>query len=109
MHQMDTRTKILDSFYQMFSRETLPQVKSPLDKNDHPELDISDLASYDLITKFMCMVGQLKWAVTLGRYDILAHVMSMSRFRLAPKVGHIERMKRIYGYLSKNKHYTLRF
>ena len=57
----------------------------------------------------MCMIGQLQWAVTLGRYDILAHVMSMSRFRLAPKVGHIERMKGIYGYLSRTKHYALRF
>ena len=35
--------------------------------------------------------------------------MSMSCFRLAPKVGHIERMKRIYGYLSRTKHYALRF
>ena len=102
-------SKILDSFHQMFPGESLPQVKSPLDKNDHPELDNSELASDDLITKFMCMVGQLQWAVTLGRYDILAHVMSMSRFRLAPKVGHIERMKRIYGYLSRTKHYALRF
>ena len=48
-------------------------------------------------------------AVTLGRYDILAHVLSMSRFRLASTVGHIERMKRIYGYLSRTKHYALRF
>ena len=102
-------SKIPDSFHQMFPGESLPQVKSPLDKNDHPELDNSELASDDLITKFICMVGQLQWAVTLGRYDILAHVMSMSRFRLAPKVGHFERMKRIYGYLSRTKHYALRF
>ena len=102
-------SKILDSFHQMFPGESLPQIKSPLDKNDHPELDNSELASDDLITKFMCMVGQLQWAVTLGRYDILAHVMSMSRFRLAHKVGHIERLKRIYGYLSRTKHYALRF
>ena len=102
-------SKILDSFHQMFPGESLPQVKSPVDKHDHPELDNSELASDDLITKFMCVVGQLQWAVTLGRYDILAHVMSMSRFRLAPKVGHIERMKRIYGYLSRTKHYALRF
>ena len=129
-------SKILDSFCQIFPGESLLQVKSPLDKNDHPELDNSELASDDLITKFMCMVGQLQWAVTLGRYDILAHVMTMSRFRLAPKVGHIERMKRIYGYLrylfnditidpgpiilkkrmkriygylSRTKHYALRF
>ena len=93
----------------MFPGESLPQVKSHLDNNDHPELDNSELANDDLITKFMCMIGQLQWAVTLGRYDILAHVMSMSRFRLAPKVGHIERMKRIYGYLSRTKHYALRF
>ena len=81
----------------MFPGESLSQVKSPLDKNDHPELDNSELASDNLITKFMSTVGQLQWAATLGRYDILAHVMSMSRFRLAPKQGHIERMKRIYG------------
>ena len=70
-----------------------------LDNQHDNAIDNSELASDDLITKFMCMVGQLQWAATLGRYDILAHVMSMSRFRLAPKVGHIERMKRIYGYL----------
>ena len=81
----------------MFPAESLPQVRSSLDKNNHPDLDNSALVSDDLITKLMCMVGQLLWAVTLGRYDILAHVMSMSRFRLAPKVGHIARMKRIYG------------
>ena len=52
-------SKILDSFHEMFPGETLSQVKSRLDKNDHPELDNSELASDDLITKFMCMVGQL--------------------------------------------------
>ena len=83
----------------MFPGDSLPQVKSPLDKNDHPELDNSELANDDLITKVMCMIGQLQWTATLGRYGILAHVMSMSRFRLAPKVGHIDRMKRIYEYV----------
>ena len=102
-------SKILDSFHQMFPGESLPEVISPLDKKDHPELDNSDLASDDLFTKFMCMIGQLQWAVTLGRYDILAHVMSMSRFRLAPKVGHIERMRRINGNLSRTKYYASRF
>ena len=102
-------SKILYSFHQMFPGETLPQVKSPSDKHDHPVPDNSELANDDLITKFMCMIGQLQWAVTLGRYDILNHVISMSRFRLAPKVGHIGRMKRIFGYLSRTKHYALRF
>ena len=49
----------------------------------------------------MCMIGKLQWALTLARYDILAHVMSMSKFRLAPKIGPLERMKRLYTYLLK--------
>ena len=52
-------SKILDSFHQIFPGETLPQVKFPLDKNDLPELDNSELANEDLITKFMCRICQL--------------------------------------------------
>ena len=35
--------------------------------------------------------------------------MSMSRFRLAPKIGHLERMKRIYGYFAKTKHFAIKY
>ena len=35
--------------------------------------------------------------------------MSMSRFRLAPKIGHLERMKRLYGYLVKTIHFAIRY
>ena len=55
------------------------------------------------------MIGQLQWAITLGRYDIITQVMSMSRFRLAPKIGHLERMRRLYGYLAKTKHFAIRY
>ena len=33
----------------------------------------------------------------------------MSRFRLSPKIGHLERMKRLYGYLAKTKHFAIRY
>ena len=55
------------------------------------------------------MTGQLQWAITLGRYEILAHVMSMSRFSLGPKIGYLERMKRLYGYIVKTKHFAIRY
>ena len=55
------------------------------------------------------MICQLQWAITLGRYNNLAQVMSMSRLRLAPKIGHLVRMKRLYGYLAKTKHYAIRY
>ena len=76
----------------MFPNENFLNVKSPLEKNDNPELDNTEKCDEEQITKYMGMIGQLQWAITLGRYDILAHVMSMSRFRLAPQIGHLERI-----------------
>ena len=76
----------------MFPVEDVINAKSPLEKNDHPELDNSELCNEEQITTHMCMIGQLQWAISLGTYDILTQVMFMSRFRLAPKIGHFERM-----------------
>ena len=100
--------KILDSYSKMFPDDKTNNIKSPLEKNDHPELDNSELLDAKGIQKYMSMVGQLQWAVSLGRYDILVHVMSMSKFRLAPRQGHLDRLKRIYYYLSKTKQYSNR-
>ena len=69
--------KILDSFKKMFPNDNFINSRSPLEKNDHHELDNSELCNEDQITKYMSMTGQLQWAITLGRYDILAQVMSM--------------------------------
>ena len=99
--------KILDSYKKIL--ENFINVKSSLEKNEHPDLDNSELCNEEQITKYMCMIGQLQWAITLGQYDILAQVMPMSRFRLAPKIGHLERMERLYGNLAKTKHYAIRY
>ena len=68
----------------MFPNENFINAISPVEKNDHPELDNSELCNEEQIPKYMSMIGQLQWAITLGRYDILAQVMATSRFRLAP-------------------------
>jgi hypothetical protein len=51
--------------------------------------------------KYQMMIGYLQWAVSLGRFDIQTAIMTMSRFCAAPRKGHPERLKRIYGYLKK--------
>ena len=102
-------SKILDSFSKMYPDEKFISIKSPLEKNDHPELDNSELVDHQEIQKYMSMIGQLQWAISLGRFDIQVHAMSMSRFRLAPRKGHIERVKRMYSYLNKTKQYGIRF
>jgi hypothetical protein len=82
---------------------------SPLEKGDHPELDNSPELDIDDIKRYKSMIGALQWTVSIGRFDILAAVMTMSRFRVAPRVGHLDRLKRIYGYLKKFKNGAIRF
>jgi hypothetical protein len=47
------------------------------------------------------MIGCLQRAVSLGRFDIQTAVVTMSRFRVAPRKGHFDRLKRMYGYIKK--------
>ena len=80
-------------------------MRTPLDKNDHPELDDTELLTGESIQHYLTMIGQLQWLVALGRYDIHMQVTTLSRFRSAPRKGHLERLQRIYGYVKKTKNY----
>ena len=62
-----------------------------------------------MAAKYLIMVGQLQWLVTLGRFDLHAQVVTMSRFRAAPRQGHMDRLKRIYFYAIRTKDYAIRF
>ena len=73
------------------------------------ELDTSEILEGDMAAKYLTMVGQLQWLVTLGRVDLHAHVVTMSRFRAAARQGHMDRLKRIYAYAIRTKNYSVRF
>ena len=99
-------SKMLDNYSTMFGSQPR-QCTSPLEKGDHPELDTSDELDEDGIKKYQSLIGALQWAVTLGRFDIMTAVMTLSSFRVSPRQGHMDRVKRIYGYLSKMCHATI--
>lgn len=82
---------------------------SPVDKDDSPELDETELMTIDGIKQYQSLMGALQWAVTLGRFDIAIGVMTMARFRAAPRDGHMNRLKRILGYLRANSDGGIRF
>ena len=77
--------KLADTYKRLFNEDPPKGYKTPLDKNDHPELDTSEILEGDMAAKYLTMVGQLQWLVTLGRFDIHAQVATMSRFRAAPR------------------------
>lgn len=82
---------------------------SPLEKGDHPKFDSSEALGPEDIKKYQSLIGSLQWVVSLGRLDIATVVMTMSGFHIAPWRGHMERLKRICGYLQKFKHGAICF
>ena len=101
--------KLADTYIRLFNEDPPKGYKTPLDKNDHPKLDTSEMLEGDMAAKYLIMVGQLQWLVTLGRFDIRAQVATMSRFRGAPRQGHMDRLKMIYSYTIRTKDYAIRF
>ena len=101
--------RLVDSYHSMFKQEPPKNMRTPLDKNDHTELDDTELLTGKSIQHYFTMVVQLQWLVTLGRFDIPAQVTTMSRFRTAPRKGHLEKLQRIYGYVLKTRNYSIRY
>jgi hypothetical protein len=93
--------KLVKNYEKKFGMTPNSSVTSTLEKGDHPELDTSELCTTDQIAQYQSMI-------TIGRFDINTAVMTMSGFRMAPRVGHLNRQKHIYGYLLKMKHASIR-
>jgi hypothetical protein len=93
----------------LFGSKPKQNVTSPLERGDHPELDDSEELGVEGIKMFQSLIGALQWAISIGRFDVATAVMTLSKFRAAPRKGHLERVKRIVSYLYKMKHGTIRF
>ena len=86
--------KMIETYERLFG-EKPRKATSPLVKGDHPELDTSELLDDDGTRIYQSMIGAAQWIIQLGRFDIAVHVMTLSSFRAQPRVGHLERMKRV--------------
>ena len=101
--------KMMQSYEQMFGEKPNKRPKSPLEDGDHPELDTSAFLDEDDTIKYQAMIGQMQWLITLGRFDMQTSTMTMSAFRAKPRVGHLERLKRMYCYVNRFPNYMIRF
>jgi hypothetical protein len=99
--------KLIKNYEKSFGIKT-KDFASPLEKGDHPELDTSELCTTEHIAQYQSMKGSLQCIFTIGRFDIHTAVMTMSGFRIAPRIGHLERLRCIYGYLSKMRFASIR-
>ena len=80
-------------------KTNLKSEQTPMIESDHPELDESELCTPLQHSHFRALVGSANWCITLGRFDIAFAIQSLARFNMAPRVGHLKRMMRVFGYL----------
>jgi hypothetical protein len=99
--------KMIDTYVQLCG-EKPRKASSPLEQNDHPEMDYSPFLRQDETQQFQSLIGAMQWEVSIRRLDIATAVMSLSSFRAMPRRGHLERAKQIYGYLWKMKEARIR-
>ena len=100
--------RLLTNFESLYG-ELPRKEKSPPTKNDHPELDTTDFCTPHEIAKFHSIIGACQWMITLCRSDIAQAIMSLNRFRQSPRIGHVERLICIIGYIRHFPHAAIRF
>jgi len=103
-HSFSAETYIQNCIPKMLKLYGIDQFKTstiPMDPEYHPELDKSPLMDADGVSKHRSVIGSLNWILTLGRFDIAYSLNTMNRHCMAPRVGHWEAMKKIFGYLKK--------
>ncbi len=100
--------RMMDNYKVMFG-EPPTEFHSPMEKGDQPELDDSPLLGPEDVQKFQSLIGAIQWTISLNRFDVTHAVMSLGRFRTAPRQGHMDRLKRVMGYLKKRPHGAIRF
>jgi hypothetical protein len=91
-------------FISMFGKKPKAYV-SPLEPGDHPELDESDLLDLEGINQYQSLIGSFQLAVQL---ESCTAMMTLSAYRSAPRMGHLERAKHLIGYLLKNRNAPVR-
>jgi len=100
--------RALETYQQIFNEVPRKQTV-PMDPDASPELDESELLDQEGRANYLSLVGMLQWLVTIGRYDIMCAVMTMARYRVAPRKGHMELVKRIFGYLRAFSDLSIKF
>ncbi len=83
--------------------------RTPLPAGYKPELEMTEELSDDMMSGCRQLIGILRWAVELGRIDILYEVGLMSQYQAVAREGHLEALYHIFGYLSTKKKVKLVF
>ena len=85
------------------------KTETPLRTDYRPELDVTSELGAQEVTYYQSIIGVLRWMDELGRVEICLKVSMMSSHLALPRVGHINQVCHVFGYLRKHHNTELAF
>jgi len=83
--------------------------RTPVTTKYAPELEVSPELKADGIQYYQELIGILRWATEIGRVDLLLETSLMSTYLASPRVGHLEQVMHMFGYLKEHPKRKLGF
>ena len=80
---------------------------TPMKMGYKPEIDSSSEIDQEAITIFYEIIGIIRWAVDIGRVDILTEISILSSYQDSPKKGRLKQIYHVFDFLKKNSNLTL--
>ena len=77
--------------------------------NYAPWLDDSPELIADGMQQYQELIGQIRWAVDIGRLGIMLEKFLLSSYLVIPRVGHLEQAFHIFGYFKAHPKSKLGF
>lgn len=75
--------------------------RTPFPTNYRPEVDLTPELGPEMASRFMQLIGVLRWAVELGQLDIFHELSQLSEHQALPREGHLEALYHIFAYLKQ--------
>ena len=67
----------------------------------HPETNDTPLLNVRGGSIYHGLISSTNWAIKLGRFDIQYATQALLQYSMAPREGHLNTMKQVFGYLKK--------
>jgi hypothetical protein len=83
--------------------------KNPFPSGYKPELDVTPELNDHLTSRYLQLMGILRWVIELGRVDMFVEVSQLSQFQALPRQGHLEAAYHIFAYLKHHETSRLAF
>ena len=71
----------------------------PMPISYQPELDTTPMCNEEHSSRYQQIIGIMRWAIELGRIDILTEVVMLSQYQASLQEGHLEALYWIVNYL----------